>query len=378
MKMAIQYYQKSIKTFESMNVMYPKDSLLYGIVWGNIADCLPQNDPAKKKYIDFYVEMCEKYAMVQNDLVEAYFQMAEYFEKNGNYSQQLNYLNRINALLTKSDNDSRESQLMLYKSYTKAYLLSGDKVKAANYLDKYEQLNNELYGKQAVDELLSSHTDYKLAKINQELLLEKLEASQKTQKIEDLNKEKEITSLRIWLVGIGIVFLLILAAVFFYKFKSDSEKKAKSQELENKLLEIENNQQSERLTHSMLSLQRKKDFTEEIIERLSALPSIDRKDLNDIKFFITNEVNIDESIIEMENYISETGKEFFIKLDLVHPGLTDYEQKLIALIRMNLSIKQIAIIKNITPQSVKIAKNRLSKKLELEPGSNIYDYLMSL
>src|SRR5690606_17680960 len=88
MKMAIQFYQKSIKTFESMNVMHPKDSLLYGIVWGNIADCLPQNDPAKKKYIDFYVEMCEKYAMVQNDLVEAYFQMAEYFEKNGNYSQQ--------------------------------------------------------------------------------------------------------------------------------------------------------------------------------------------------------------------------------------------------------------------------------------------------
>ena len=377
-RMAIEYYQKSIKTFESMSVMQQKDSLLYGIVWGNIADCLPQNDPAKKKYIDFYVEMCEKYAIVQSDLVEAYFQMAEYFEKNGNYSQQLDYLNRINALLTKSDNDSRESQLMLYKSYTKAYLLSGDKVKASKYLDMYEQLNNELFGKQAVDELLSSHTDYKLAKINQELLLEKLEASQKTQKIEDLNKEKEITSLRIWLVGIGVVFLLILAAVFFYKYKSDSEKKAKSQELENKLLEIENNQQSERLTHSMLSLQRKKDFTEEIIERLSALPSIDRKDLNDIKFFITNEVNIDESIIEMENYISETGKEFFIKLDLVHPGLTDYEQKLIALIRMNLSIKQIAIIKNITPQSVKIAKNRLSKKLELEPGSNIYDYLMSL
>lgn len=377
-KRALQYYQKSIKTFEAMKVMYPKDSLLYGIVWGNIADCLPQNDPAKKRHIDFYVEMCEKYATELHDLLEAYFQMASYYEKNGNYTLQLEYLNRINEQLNKSNSDYKESQLMLYKSYTKAYLLSGDKVKASRYLDKYEQLNDELYGKHAVDELLSSHTDYKLAKINQELLLEKLEASQKTQKIEDLNKEKEITSLRIWLVGIGVVFLLILAIVFFYKYKSDSEKKAKSQELENKLLEIENNQQSERLTHSVLSLQRKKDFTEEIIERLSELPSLDRKDLNDIKFFITNEVNIDESIIEMENYISETGKEFFIKLDLVHPGLTEYEQKLIALIRMNLSIKQIAIIKNITPQSVKIAKNRLSKKLELEPGSNIYDYLMSL
>ena len=226
-------------------------------------------------------------------------------------------------------------------------------------------------------ELLTNHSDPKSSIVNQVHFSEKLEAREKSEKINALSNE--IIILRIGLLGVSVVFILLLVILFFYKYKSNLEKKRTTQRQRKSLIEIDGgNQLSQQLAHSIISLQRKKEFTEEVIARLSELKSIDRNDFNEIKLFITNEVKIDESIIEMENYISETGKEFFIKLDLVHPGLTDNEQKLIALIRMNLSIKQIAIIKNITPQSVKIAKNRLSKKLELEPGSNIYDYLMSL
>jgi DNA-binding CsgD family transcriptional regulator len=64
-------------------------------------------------------------------------------------------------------------------------------------------------------------------------------------------------------------------------------------------------------------------------------------------------------------------------LKIQFPDLTDNDIKLCGLIRLKLTVKQIGIIKNITPESAKIAKNRLSKKLMLSPGSNLYEFLKS-
>ena len=90
------------------------------------------------------------------------------------------------------------------------------------------------------------------------------------------------------------------------------------------------------------------------------------------------ELDIDDSLIEMEKYISEIGKDFFIRLKSVHPGLSENDIKLVVLIRMRLNIKQIAIVRNITPESVKIAKNRLSKRLNLTSGRVLFEYLSEI
>ena len=146
-------------------------------------------------------------------------------------------------------------------------------------------------------------------------------------------------------------------------------------QISKKMLEASIENKMERLTQTTLSLTRKKEFAENLIEQLSKIKGIDSKLLIPIKQSISNELYIDESILEMEQYISDLSKDFFVKIKLHYPNLTENDIKLCGLIRLKLTNKQISIIKNITPDSVKISKNRLSKKMKLKSATDLFDCL---
>ena len=52
--------------------------------------------------------------------------------------------------------------------------------------------------------------------------------------------------------------------------------------------------------------------------------------------------------------------------------------KMCAYLRMNLSTKEIASILNISTRGVEISRYRLRKKMELDAGTNLTDYLSRL
>ena len=68
--------------------------------------------------------------------------------------------------------------------------------------------------------------------------------------------------------------------------------------------------------------------------------------------------------------------EFKMKLQEKHSTLSEGDLLLCQLIRLKLSNKEIANFKNITLESVKIAKNRLKKKLKINPEMNLTVYLL--
>lgn len=61
---------------------------------------------------------------------------------------------------------------------------------------------------------------------------------------------------------------------------------------------------------------------------------------------------------------------FQSRLKRVYPHLTGYDLRLCTYLKANLSTKEIATLLNITPDSVKKAKHRLRKKLDLMPGDS--------
>lgn len=376
-KKALQYFNKAMQTFTEISPLQKRDSLLIGYIKSNIAECLEANDPKAKKYFSEFIESTEKHGAIDN-IVQAYVQYAEFLVRTQQANEAISFLDKASEEIHAHHISNPILLQFLYRTYVKAYMKIGNSTKSNFYFEKHTFLQDSLYGVKGLNNLLQNHSDYQLARIENELKLEKFETEIKNQKIESLHTKNEISTLRITILIVAIFFLILIAIIIYIKIKNDNRRKQKAQELENQLLELENTKTSERLTQSMLGLQRKKEFSEELINRISEIQSIERKDINAMKLFINNELEIDESTIEMERFINETGKEFFLNLETLHPDLTEADIKFTALIRMNLSIKQIAVIKNITPQSVKIAKNRLSKKLNLEPGSSIYDYLMTL
>ncbi|MEN8119957.1 MAG: helix-turn-helix transcriptional regulator [Bacteroidota bacterium] len=71
-------------------------------------------------------------------------------------------------------------------------------------------------------------------------------------------------------------------------------------------------------------------------------------------------------------------KEFLVRLKKEHSSLTANEIKQCLLIRTNLTYKEIAALMEISVNGVKIARNRLRKKLELDADTKTIDFIMGI
>jgi DNA-binding CsgD family transcriptional regulator len=81
---------------------------------------------------------------------------------------------------------------------------------------------------------------------------------------------------------------------------------------------------------------------------------------------------------EFELRFREVHQKFYHELNRKYPDLTPAEKKLATLLRLNLSTKDIAAITYLSPDSIKVARSRLRKKLGLAPEEDIVGFLERL
>ena len=100
-----------------------------------------------------------------------------------------------------------------------------------------------------------------------------------------------------------------------------------------------------------------------------------RLGLNKLSLMITQDLSIDRDRERFQLLINEQGSRFNQLLSESFPSLTDNEKRLVSLLRLNLSSKEIASILNISPKSVEMNRYRLRKKLKVDPKINLNDFI---
>lgn len=81
---------------------------------------------------------------------------------------------------------------------------------------------------------------------------------------------------------------------------------------------------------------------------------------------------------QFESYFMNVHPAFIQQLVLKFPNLTPNDIKLAALLRLNLTTKDIADVTFISPDSIKTARHRLRRKLGLPSGDNITAFLLKI
>jgi CheY-like chemotaxis protein len=81
---------------------------------------------------------------------------------------------------------------------------------------------------------------------------------------------------------------------------------------------------------------------------------------------------------DFESRFENVYESFYQRLQEQFPDLTPGDKKLCALLRLNISSKDIAAITSQNPQSVDMARYRLRKKLNLSPEDNLVDFLLKI
>ena len=138
------------------------------------------------------------------------------------------------------------------------------------------------------------------------------------------------------------------------------------------------------LASTALNIVKNNEFNQELLASLKEINlqfGVKNKGLEKYLNELTDIVSFkikSEAWEQFERYFDNVHPGFLKKLAARFPALTPAEIKLASFLRLNLTTKEISNITFNSPESIKTSRNRLRKKLNLDPGTSIVTYLLSI
>ena len=180
--------------------------------------------------------------------------------------------------------------------------------------------------------------------------------------------------MKLFLISFG---LLALAFAIVYALRQKMKRnKVEREKLDNSLQFKE-----KELTTHALHLAHKNEILLDLKSQLKELKSNNnpnsrsyQKVINTINLDINNDSNWDQ----FRNYFEEVHKDFNSNVMRTYPDVSNNDLRLMSLLKMNLSSKEIANILNISIEGVKKARYRLRKKLNLNTEESLQELVIEL
>ncbi len=212
--------------------------------------------------------------------------------------------------------------------------------------------------------------------------------------IELLNQKNEAERNRTIALGLGLILFTLLAIWIITRQRTRmqhnrkiSAEKAKTLQAElsikteeQKRLKSELDHKIRELTTQALLIAEKNEMMLSFKERLKEIS--ERAEENTAMNQLVNKMDRAENKTQDWDKFMEIFKEvhpdFLNHLNEKFSGLTSNDLRLLALMRMNFSNKEIASILHISDDALKKARYRLRKKLDLPSEENMHDYIMGL
>lgn len=222
---------------------------------------------------------------------------------------------------------------------------------------------------------------------------------------ESLPEETNYINL-IW-PAISIIIVVILAAFFIYLYRQQKRMLAAERELLQKEKEYNNGQKAlteaeiraihleNSFLHNKLEYKRKelvdyalniveqKEFLEKIFDELRSIreeKKPDRKDekVHRLEMDIRQRMSFTDKVDDFNIQVEKMNKDFSARLSKQFPSLSANEKRLAVLLRIDISSKEMATLLNISEKSVEINRYRLRKKLGLEKGVNLKQFINNI
>jgi DNA-binding CsgD family transcriptional regulator len=247
--------------------------------------------------------------------------------------------------------EQQRAVALLYKTY----LSRNEFEKAAAYFEKYVAITDTL------------NLEDKRVNVEKLLIAEEYRNKEKIRELEDSKRQS-----RNYIILLVLLAILLVLGFFLYRFRN----KLKRVNLEKQLAfakekELSANLQlrnKELIGKAMIEMHR----TEIIEDILGDLKKVKlraaKKETQDAIDYIAKRLKRDTATNiweEFEMRFEQVHESFYKNLLAKHPDLTTREKRLAALLKLNLTSKEIAQITGQTSKSVENARTRLRKKLEI-------------
>ena len=191
-----------------------------------------------------------------------------------------------------------------------------------------------------------------------------------------------------------VVVLLVCAVLFVYFRQRLKIKKVENRELRNNLqqealiysmnrknFEQDIKQKECEISSSTLLLANKNEVLQQIsditrkYQEMGSIPAEYVKQVNDV---IGDSLKNDDEWQRFKLHFDSVHPDFFVKLKEAGTGLTENDLRLCAYIRIGMRAKQIAEMLSVSPDSVNSNRYRLRKKLKIQKGDSLDDFIRKI
>lgn len=285
-------------------------------------------------------------------LTKIYINSAKLYLKTGQIAKALENVNEGIEKATKNGILSSVTEGTKLKS--DIYYKMGDLGQAYRYLVKHEEFANELNAK-----MNATQSNFMLLQNDFNLKQQELEFAFKESELK-IQKQRLMLSLLliVFVFGFSVVMLL------FKKKSLDLKNKKITEESLRNDLELKNKE----LASNVMFQMNKKELLDEIILDLQTL----KKDLAE-----RNQIKINPLISRLQKTVNkDIWSDFEYSFKQIHQSFYDHllkdfpdlslsEKKICAFVKLNLTTKEISSITNLDPNSIRVSRVRLRKKLGL-------------
>ena len=403
---AIEYYYAAIQLYQKHN-----DKQWENFTLQRVAEVYLQLDEIAKadSIIDYSIMLSDSLGAIQT-LAEGLDIKGEVFFQKGKYRAALAYFKRAAARNTEADDltfnttnqisqarchhqlgelrkalngylsalppsiemDVQENQRVIYLHLSEIYDVLGNKSLALDYYKKYVSVKDDIANHDKSRLFADMQAKYDSERKEREIALGK-------QRITILEQRSEIQNL----LRMRLIVTLIVIVVFFllgiYALWQRMKRNRLQQKMENDRLTYELDLKKRELTTHTLHIIQKNELLENLQSKVRELRKKDTgRSYNEITKLINTNRLIERDWENFKSVFEQVHPEFFSKLKAKYSAISSNELRMAAMMKMNLNTKEMASILNITPESVKKARYRMRKKLELEPEANVSEYLMSI
>ncbi len=356
--------------------------------------------------------------------------IAGVYRKAGKYRQSIGYLNRALEVYQQSgnnfgiaethgglsqaelesghDNEALQhartmlrltEKLGVLPAQSQAYQLLSDIYEKMNrpavafeHYKKMVAVNDSIQSKEVAEAISRQEFVYEREKRNRELLLRENE-------IALLEQNERIDRIKKNALTAGILLFLIIGTLIYSRqyniHKNDRRLIEKNEEIRKTQQVLVDLQQKEKealknelearqtaLTNFALHIIQRNELLRDIRQKLQQLRKSNgtqsQEKLNALIVSVTQSKSLNHDIQKFQEKVEEQNDAFFTRVMKKYPELTQNDRRLIALLRLNLTTKEMASLNNISEKAVEMGRYRLRKKLGLDAHTNLITFLKNL
>ncbi|WP_299226578.1 tetratricopeptide repeat protein [uncultured Psychroserpens sp.] len=327
---------------------------------------------ARKEYdkaIDFLKDGLNLYQSLRipHNETRARFNIGRaYFEK-GMYSNAIENLDQSISISKRINDINRLKDALYYKSLALENL--GETKDAFLAYKESKLLSDSIFNEKSQQKISELQIKYETEKKEQQIAMQNNE-------IELLEEKSKVSNLQRLLLGVGLVLSLTAIGLGWFGFKQKLKRNKSEKEKLDKELEFKKKE----LTTHALQLAKKNELLGVLKSKAEVLKT-DRTKTNGYQELISTinlDLQDDKNWGNFTQYFEQAYKGFNQKIKEKYPQINTNDLRFIALLKMNLSNKEVASILNISPDGVKKARYRIRKKLNLSTEDSLEQMVQDL